>query len=365
MKRIGHRLALRGEGGAETVEFALALPILLVVAMAAIQLCLMGFQALALEKQTTSGAWSVSASEIAASTEPEEVMKKAICDNGVLKEENLEISNMEVTTLSSAKDDDLTGDTVYARVDGKWQKAYTVSGSKDGVEYEVEGVTAAKPDAKATDDSLTWSQYVSNLKIEYGLEPTGNAETDATNLATRDFIIEYLIDIDLWQAIFGGSAYEWADFTGVSNTSSTTPFDLAQYKKVIVKLDEITSYTDEDAACTATISKWASVQEKYRETAYATAVSTAQTDLASRIASKKTELTSAYKTWSVSADGGSSGTASSGVFSEYVADRGTCSVSCDVTYSLSDVLAIPGLSGVKVTRHIECTLIDHNRAEVK
>lgn len=190
------------ESGAETVEFALALPILLVVAVAAIQLCLMGFQVVAVEKQAVSGAWSVSASEIMESNDPEGVMKSAICDGGVLDGGSVEITNMEITTETTAKDGTLSGQTVYARVNGVWKPAYTVSGSKNGVKY------------------------------------TG-----------------------------GGGA--------------------------------------------------------------------------------------------------GSGTASSGAFTDYIADRGTCSVSCDVTYTLADILSIPGLNSFKVTRHIECTLIDHNRAEVK
>lgn len=86
------------ESGAETVEFALSIPFILVIALAIFQIAIVGLQLFILDGQVTNASWNVNASEVAASTQPEEVVKTAICRDTLLSEDKITVRNMQVTT---------------------------------------------------------------------------------------------------------------------------------------------------------------------------------------------------------------------------------------------------------------------------
>ena len=97
-----HKIDEFNEQGGETVEFAIALPILLVTAIAIIQLCLAGLQILALDAQVTKGSWDVTASELIASSDQAATVKTAIlADGALLADDNLTVENCTVSTDST------------------------------------------------------------------------------------------------------------------------------------------------------------------------------------------------------------------------------------------------------------------------
>ncbi len=390
MRLFEEHTAPADESGAETVEFAIALPILIVTALCAIQLVLLGFQAVALEKQTVSGAWSVSATELASTDEPEELMAEAICDGGVLSADQLEISNMEVTTDTTSKDGSLSGKTVYARVNGAWTPlysstgadvAYTASGSHSG------SYTVSNPNA--TVNNLTWAQMRSKLESTAGVTLTGDPEADAKACYTS-YALQYSMDMATYYAKKLGYIDEDTEY-------ALDGIDMGLYdvggplnRANLVKVYEACTgekYTDDESALKALVRmlhayRTANGNSLTYEKLYQYQLEYGIEDLAEQVFGNENlpdaddetaEMTSifkdAYAAYGVEAAAGGAGTgsgsASDNAFREYVADRGTCSASFDVTYSLADLVGIPGMDALKVTRHIECTLIDHNRAEVK
>lgn len=91
------------ESGAETVGFAIALPILLVAAIVVMQLCLFAMSGLSLEAQVTKGTWEVSAKELVASTDRDALVKQAILADAVLDPDKLTVRNAHVTTYSRSE----------------------------------------------------------------------------------------------------------------------------------------------------------------------------------------------------------------------------------------------------------------------
>lgn len=96
---MGMRNGMADESGGEIVEFAISFPIFIVLAVAVVQLCLLGFQALALEQQVTNATWSVTASEMLSSKDAAGAFKQAVCEGTVLKAENMTVSNMKVEAV--------------------------------------------------------------------------------------------------------------------------------------------------------------------------------------------------------------------------------------------------------------------------
>lgn len=91
---------LADESGSGAVEFAIALPFLLVTAIALIQLCLFAMSGLSLEAQVTKGTWDVSAKGLVASTDRDAVVKRAILADALLDPDKLTVTNAHVTTYA-------------------------------------------------------------------------------------------------------------------------------------------------------------------------------------------------------------------------------------------------------------------------
>lgn len=110
------RKLIADESGAETIEFVIAFPIFLVVALAIIQISLIGFQIFALDGQVSNASWNVSASEMASTTHPEATFKEAVCRDTVLKESQLTVSNMQVRTDTTSSVTDLKSSSVNSQL---------------------------------------------------------------------------------------------------------------------------------------------------------------------------------------------------------------------------------------------------------
>lgn len=100
MRRDWGQCAPTDESGAETVEFAMALPILLVAAVVLMQLCLFAMSGLSLDAQVTKGTWEVSAKELLASTDRDALVKEAILRDALLDPDKLTVKNAHVTTYT-------------------------------------------------------------------------------------------------------------------------------------------------------------------------------------------------------------------------------------------------------------------------
>lgn len=90
---------LRGdETGSETVEFAIALPILIVACVAVAQLCIAGLLTVQLEADVNKACWGVDPAQLAAAADKDAVLSEAILSNSSLKEGDLSVSGVQVTT---------------------------------------------------------------------------------------------------------------------------------------------------------------------------------------------------------------------------------------------------------------------------
>lgn len=96
------RLSPIDESGAEVVEFALCLPILLGAGLVIVQLCLVAFFAFGLEAQVSSATWNVRPAELVASTDQVATLKGAVCDGNVLKQDRLTVENLNVRSRSES-----------------------------------------------------------------------------------------------------------------------------------------------------------------------------------------------------------------------------------------------------------------------
>ncbi len=100
-------MKLQDEKGAETVEFAIALPILLVTAIAIIQLCLAGLQIMSLDAQITKGSWDVNATALATSADKNAYVRDAIAEGALLDKDGLTIENCVVTSYTEQSKSDV------------------------------------------------------------------------------------------------------------------------------------------------------------------------------------------------------------------------------------------------------------------
>lgn len=111
---------INDESGAEIIEFAISFPIFLVMAIAIVQLCLVGFQTLSLEQQVTNAAWNMSASDMLASRNPSQTFKDAVCENTTLRSDNITVKNMQVQPLDRSDTTRLRGSATDTKLGITW-----------------------------------------------------------------------------------------------------------------------------------------------------------------------------------------------------------------------------------------------------
>lgn len=114
------RRQINDESGAEVIEFAISFPIFIIMAIAIVQLCLLGFQVLSLEQQVTNAAWNVSASEMLESTNPEQTFKDAVCTNTTLRSDDITVSNMQVQPINRSDTTKLKGSATDTKLGITW-----------------------------------------------------------------------------------------------------------------------------------------------------------------------------------------------------------------------------------------------------
>lgn len=89
---------LRNEQGAETVELAIALPIVFIVCFAVVQLALTLFTSNSLSSQISSASWNINPQELAESSDPNKTVKDTILEYSVgLVPDSLEVTNAQVS----------------------------------------------------------------------------------------------------------------------------------------------------------------------------------------------------------------------------------------------------------------------------
>lgn len=132
------------ESGAETVEFAIALPILLVAVVFLMQLCLFAMAGLSLDAQVTKGTWEVSAKELVASADRDAVVKRAILADALLDPDALTVENAHVTTYSrnERSQSDSAKDQVLGLERGEYRHDKSLCRVEADVSYVAPGIVS-------------------------------------------------------------------------------------------------------------------------------------------------------------------------------------------------------------------------------